>query len=258
MKAIRTLKALACAIPCLALAPTAMAEFRTEARKVFAEHQDSIYGVRALLKMTITMNGQQAGAQEQALWTNAAVIDEGLLVTSYRSLKPDVSASAPNRPGLQIETELSELKLIDASGEEYDAKLVLHDEVLGLAFVAIDPKSENSVNFKAKPLDYSHDSKLELLQQLIAIGRMGENMRYEGQLKTGEVTAIVEHPRTLAQVTGMSSSSTVFNESGQVVGMIVVQEAKRGQQPLPMLLPSKYIRDLVKQAKEKQAALSEG
>lgn len=258
MKATSTLQAAACALACLAFTQSAMADFRDKAREVFVEHQDAVFGLRAILKMTVTMNGQQAGVQEQPLWTNATAIEDGLLVVSYKSLKPDVAANAPNGQGLKIETELSDLKLVDANGDEFDAKLVLHDEALGVAFVAVDPSGENAADFKSMALDFANESKLEHLQQLISIGRMGENMRYQGQLKIGEVTAIVERPRMMVHVADFAPSSAVFNESGQMVGLIVVDEVKRGQQPLPLMLPFKYIHGLLDQAKEKQAALSKG
>lgn len=258
MKTTRLLKALIGTALCLTLTQPALADFKANARKVFAEQQSSVFGLRALIKVTVTMNGQQAGEQERPLWTNAAVIDKGLLVVAYKALKPDVDANGPQRPGLEIETELSELKLIDASGEEFDAKLVLHDEVLGVAFVALDPGGENAADFSAKPLDFSADTEFEHLQQLISIGRMAENMRFQAQLRAGEVTAIVERPRTLVHVSGLAPGTPVFTESGQVAGLLVVPKAKPGEQSLPVLLPAKYIRNLVEQAKEKQAELKKG
>ncbi len=257
MKTTQSIKALACTAMCFTLFQPAYADFKSDARKVFAENASSVFGLRGLLEVTVTMNGQQAGNQERPLWSNAAVIDEGLLVVAYKSLKPAVGTNLGNRPGLEIETELSELKLIDDSGEEYDAKLVLHDEVLGVAFIALDPAGENAADFSAKALDFSQDGEFQHLQELIGIARMPENMRFQAQVKTGEVTAIVERPRKLVHVTGISPSSPVFDQKGHVVGLIVVPKTKEGESPVPLLLPSKYIRNLVAQAKEKQAALAD-
>ncbi len=258
MKTTRFIKTLACTAMCFTLFQPAQADFTSDARKVFADNAPSVFGLRGLLEITVTMNGQQAGSQERPLWSNAAVIDEGLLVVAYKSLKPDVGTNAGNRPGLEIETELSELKLIDESGEEFDAKLVLHDEVLGVAFIALDPDGGNAGDFSAKALDLSQDAEIQHLQELVGIGRMPENMRFQAQVKKGTVTAIVERPRKLVHVSGLSPSSPVFNQSGQMVGVVVVPKTKEGESPVPLLLPSKYVRNLVAQAKEKQAALAEG
>ena len=163
-----------------------------------------------------------------------------------------------SRPGLEIETELSELKLIDESGEEFDAKLVLHDEVLGVAFIAIDPSGENAGSFPSKALDLSKDPEVQHLESLISIGRMPENLRFQGQVKTGEVTAMVARPRKLIHVSDVSPSTPVFTQTGDLLGFVVVPQTKEGEAPVPLVLPTKYVRDLVAQAKEKQAALATG
>lgn len=258
MKSNRSIQALACAAACVALFQPAHADFKSDARKVFADNAPSVFGLRGLLEVTVTMNGQQAGSQERPLWSNATVIDDGLLVAAYKSLKPDVGTNMGNRPGLEIETELSELKLIDESGEEYDAKLVLHDEVLGVAFIAIDPSGENAGEFSAKALDVSKDPEVQHLEELISIGRMPENLRFQGQVKTGAVTAMVARPRKLIHVSGVSPSAPVFTQGGDVVGFVVVPKTKEGEAAVPLVLPTKYVRNLVAQAKEKQTALAAG
>lgn len=256
MKAIISTKSIASALLGLALIHPAQADFTSDARAVFAANSPSVFGVRGLLEISATMNGQPAGGQEQPVWSNATVIGDGLLVAAYQSLKPDVAANIGNRPGLEIITELSELKLIDEGGEEYDAKLVLHDESLGLAFIALDPAGENIGDFQPKALDISKDVELQHLDEVIGIGRLAENMRFQAQVRKGSVTAIVERPRKLINVSGMSPSSPVFEQDGGLVGFVVVPKAKEGSPPVPVVLPCKYVRDLVDQAKEKQAALT--
>lgn len=256
MNRTKTTKALAFSALTLSLLLPAQADFNTDAREVFGANAPSVFGIRGLLKISATMNGQPMGGQEKSLWSNGTVIGDGLLVAAYQSLKPDVSASVGNRPGLKIETELSELKLIDEGGEEFDAKLVLHDEALGLAFIAIDPAGEKAGEFKAKALDVSQDVDVRHLDELIGIGRLPENMRFQAQVRTGQVTAIVERPRKLINVAQMTPSTPVFTQDGSVVGFVVVPKAREGSPAVPVLLPSKYVRDLLVQAKEKQTGLS--
>jgi len=255
MKPNESIKAFACAVLSVAFLLPVQADFKSDAREVFAAKAPSVYGVRGLLKISATMNGQPAGGQERPIWSNAAVVDEGLLVAAYQSLKPDVGASVGKRPGLEITTELSELKLIDESGEEYDAKLVLHDEDLGLAFIALDPAGERAGDFKAEALDLSKDVETQHLDELISIGRLPENMRFQAQVKKGVVTAIVERPRKLIHVADVGPSTPIFDQAGDLVGFIVVPKAKQGAPAVSVLLPSKYVRSLVDQAKEKQVAL---
>lgn len=257
MKPSTTVKAMACLAFCAFTLHSARADFATDARAVFESNAPSVFGVQGLLEVNVTMNGQQAGNQEQPLWSNAAVVGEGLLVVAYKSLKPDVGTGMGSRPGLEIETELSELKLIDESGEEYEAKLVLHDEDLGLAFIAIDPSDENAGSFQAKPLDLSKDVDVKHLDRLVSIGRASEDMRFQANVRTGEVIAIVKRPRKLISVSNARPSTPVFDQTGGLVGFVVVPKAKEGSKAGPVVIPTKYVRDLIDQAKEKQAKIGE-
>ncbi|BDS08773.1 hypothetical protein NT6N_38130 [Oceaniferula spumae] len=229
------------------------ADFKEDARKVFADNAPSVIGVRGLLKVEASMNGKPAGNQDKPLHTNGVVIADGLVAVAYRTLKPDVASSVGNRPGLKIETDLSELKLVDASGEEYDAKLVLHDEDLGLAFVAIDPKGETAKDFKVKVVDISKDITVQHLDELVSIGRMSETLRSEARVTIGTVAAIVSRPRTIYICQGVAMSNPVFTSAGEFVGLTV---SIKSTGAAPVVIPAKYIRKVLDQAKAKQAELA--
>ncbi|NWK57143.1 trypsin-like peptidase domain-containing protein [Verrucomicrobiaceae bacterium N1E253] len=228
------------------------ADIKEDARKVFADQAPSVLGVRGVLKVSITMNGQPGGNQEKELWSNGVVVADGLVAVAYRTIKPDLAANVGNRPGLKLESELSELKLIDASGEDYDAKLVLHDEDLGLAFVALNPEGDKAADFKASAVDCSKDVEVLHLDELIGVGRMSEKLRSEAQVNMGRVSAIVKRPRLLYIQQGISMSKPVFTQKGEFVGLTV---ALKNTGPVPVVLPAKYMRKLIDQAKEKQAEL---
>lgn len=239
------------AISCSALTP-AFADLKESARKVHTENAPSVFGLRGVLKIDVSMNGQPAGSQEKTLLSNGVVVADGLLAVAHRTINPDLTAGA-QRPGLELESSLSELKVIDPSGEEYDAKLVLHDADLGLAFVAINPEGDKAKDFKAKAIDISKDVEVQLLDELIGLGRLSEKMRSEALVNIGRVSAIVKRPRTLYVVPGLPVSSPVFAQDGSFVGLNV---ALKNSGPMPVVLPAKYIRKVVDQAKEKQAELS--
>lgn len=235
-----------------AIAPVS-ADLKDDARKVLADKASSVLGVRGLLKIQATMNGQPAANQERPLWSNGVLVSDGLVAVAYRTIKPDVAAAAGNRPGLVIESDLSELKLVDGSGEEFDAKLVLHDEDLGLAFVALDPKGDNAKEFKGKAIDVSKDVEVKHLDDMVSIGRMSEKMRSETRVSIGSVAAIVTRPRTLFVVQGVSMSNPVFNQTGDFVGLTVSIKSAGNT---PVVIPSKYVRKVLDQAKTKQAELT--
>lgn len=253
MKLTKLINTIAIAGLSLSAIVTAQADSKEAARKVFADNAPSVLGIRGLLKIEASMNGQPAGNQEKQLTSNGVVVADGLVAVAYRTIKPDLAASVGKRPGLKIESDLAELKLLDSSGEEYDAKLVLHDEDLGLAFVAIDPKGDNAKDFKVKAVDISKDVEVKHLDELVGIGRLSEKMRSEGRVTLGSVSAIVKRPRTLYIVQGVAMSNPIFTQAGEFVGLTVALKNSGGT---PILLPAKYLRKVLDQAKAKQAELA--
>lgn len=253
MKATQLIKLLVIAGLSISATLPAQADLKEDARKVFTDNAPSILGVRGLLKIDITMNGQPGGSQEKALRSNGVVVADGLVAVAYRTIDPDLTASAGGRPGLKLESHLSELKLIDASGEEYDAKLVLHDVDLGLAFVALNPKGDKAKDFKVKAIDISKDVEVKHLDELVGLSRMSEKMRSEAKVNIGRVSAIVKRPRTLFILQGISMSSPVFTPKGEFVGLTV---SLKNSGPIPVVIPAKYMRKLLDQAKVKQAELA--
>lgn len=252
MKATQLIKLFAAfGIGFSALLP-AHAGIQEDARKVYEEKTPSVLGVKGVLTVNVTMNGQPGGSQEKTLWSNGVVVSDGLVAVAYRTIKPNLAAGGGVQPGIKLESELSEIKLVDASGEEYDAKLVLHDEDLGLAFVAINPEGDNAKDFKAAAIDLSKDVKIKHLDELVALSRMPEKMRSVGRVTTGQVSAIVERPRTLYLVQNVAMSNPVFTSTGEFVGLTV---ALKNSGAMPVVIPAKYIRKVIGQAKEKQAEL---
>ena len=228
-------------------------DIKVKAQKTLTDNSPSVLGVRGLLKIDVTMKGKPAGTQEKSLWTNGVVVADGLVVLAYRTINPNLAATAATRPGLKLESNLSELKLIDPSGEEFDAKLVLHDVDLGLAFIAINPKGEKAKDFKVKAIDISKDVKVEHFDEMVGLGRMSEKMRSVSRVTIGRVSAIIKRPRTLFIVQGVSMSNPIFTPNGEFVGMTVSLKNSGSQ---PVVIPAKYIRKLLDQAKEKQAELA--
>ena len=253
MKLTKLINTIAIAGLSLSAIVTAQADSKEAARKVFADNAPSVLGVRGLLKLEISMNGKPGGNQEKALTSNGVVVADGLVAVAYRTIQPNLAASMASRPGLKIESDLAELKLLDSSGEEYDAKLVLHDEDLGLAFVAIDPKGDNAKDFKFKAVDISKDVEVKHLDELVGIGRLSEEMRSEGRVSLGSVSAIVKRPRTLYIVQGVAMSNPIFTQAGEFVGLTV---ALKNSGAMPIVMPAKYLRKVLDQAKAKQAELA--
>lgn len=221
-------------------------------REIYNANKGSVYGVKGILKITATAQGQ-VKKQEAKIWSNATCIGDGLLVAAYASISPNVGGNVPN---IEITKELEGLKLIDAAGEEFDAKLVLHDEDLGLAYIAVDPMGGNAASWKSQIVDISKDAELQHLDETINISRYASHFRYQSAVTLGTVIAILEKPRKLYQIINAAMSAPSFNHAGEFIGITVKKAAAaKGSPSPPVTIPAKYIRKLVEQATAKQAEL---
>jgi S1-C subfamily serine protease len=258
MKTNPTLLASALALAIIALTP-AQADIKEAARKLHDESNSALVGIKGLLKIDVTMNGQPAGNQESPIWGNGLVIADGMVVTAYQTLVPDVAAQAKGGgvpAGVEIKTRLNEIKFVDESGEEYDAKLILHDEDLDLAFLAIDPKAENADAWEVAPVGITGDPEAGLLDEVIGLARQSSTLRFASAVKTGEVISVVKRPRLLYAVQGVSPGEPAFVADGTFLGIVTLRKSTEEKQaPIPVILPAKYIRKLVPQALEKQEEL---
>ena len=241
----------------IAAGTPAQADIKEVARKLHDESNPALVGIEGLLKIDVTRSGQPAGNQEAPIWGNGLVIGDGIVLASYQTLVPDVAAQVP--PGVEVKTKLNEIKFVDGAGEEFEAKLILHDEDLDLAFLAVDPKAENAAAWEIKAIDVTADPEAQLLDEVISLSRQSSTLRFTSSLKIGTVVSVVKRPRLLYAVDGIAPGAPVFVEDGTFLGMVTLRKsAEKKEAPIPVILPVKYIRKLLPQALEKQEALKSG
>lgn len=252
MKPTKLIKLLAITSLSLGTISPAPAVETSVKREIYNSNKASVFGVKGILKITATIQGQVKN-QEGKIWSNATNISKGLLVAAYASISPDVGG---NNPNIEITKEIEGLKLINAAGEEFDAKLVLHDEDLGLAFIALDPKGENAAKWKDQIVDISKDIELQHLDETINISRYASHFHYQSAVTLGTVSSILEKPRKLYQIINTAMSAPSFSEAGEFIGITVAKPSTTQEQASPpVTIPAKYIRKLVDQAISQQAAL---
>ena len=226
---------------------------KAAARKVFEANHDKVYGVKTLTKMEIEMQGRQVPGREIPAYGIGTVIAEDMLVASYRAIKPSPNLqrlSQAQAQSISISTEVKEIKLVDSSGEEFDAKLVLHDEDLDLAFIAVDKKGENADSWSCSPINIDEDVELQHLDEAVFLSRANESLRFQPSIRLGQVTTVIKRPRKLYSTDSMILSGAAFNLDGQYVGMGIRKKSGSGVE-FSVILPAKYIRKLLPQAIEK-------
>ena len=224
---------------------------KEKARKVFVENSPKIFGLKSLVQVEIVMEGRQAGNSDSNTFSIATAISDNILLCSYRSIKPSPNISRLRRAQLgnvKINTEVKEIKVVDESGEEFDARLVLHDEDLDLAFVAIDKKAENYDSWSCQPVDISQDVELEHLDDIAFLGR-SETLRMQPSVRIDQIHTIIPRPRRHYITSSPVLSGAAFSVDGKFVGLGTRKKSSSGSE-YTAVLPSKYIRTFLPQAIE--------
>lgn len=258
-QALLSLSLIAC-LSCTCFKSQAQAQTvdtKVAARKVLDTNQPMVFSIKSMVNIEATMKGKQVLNREMPAYGTGTVISDGMLVTSYRTVKPNAGSSIPGlerlkAQGLKLVTEVKEVKLIDESGEEFAAKLVLHDEDLDLAFIALDRSSDNAGSWSCQPVDISSDTELAHLDDVVYLSRAGESMRFQPSIRVGEVHTIIKRPRQLYATSSLVAGGAAFSADGKFVGIGIRKASDAGGQ-FSAVLPAKYIRKLLPQAIEKAA-----
>jgi len=231
--------------PCLAVTPE-------DKRQIYNAYKDCVFGLKGTLKITASYQGRSS-IEEAKVWSNATNIGKGLLVVAYSSLSP----SFPGGANVEITKEITNLKLVNATGVEFDAKLLLHDADLDLAYIAVDPKGSNVTKWQDQIVDISSDPELAHFDETINISRYAEHFDFQTAVTVGTVSAIIEQPRKLYQVLNSSMSAPSFNDQGKFIGITISKTSTEtnNQNSTPVTIPAKYIRKFVKVANDYKAKL---
>ena len=162
---------------------------------------------------------------------------------------------------LTFKDEIIGIKYILEDGTEIEAKVVLEDATLGIAFVgpAKPLTAEQKERLKPIPISAEGNPEVKALDKLIAINRLGKSMRRTISVSTIEVAAVITKPRTF-YYPGTSIGSPVFDLSGNLVGINRLEAPKKASKsmlgsqlmgaPEMTICSAKDVASLLPQAKE--------
>lgn len=269
------LQPLALVIPLVALtALSASAADPAEAgRAILAQYQQAVITAKLVVNYQVTI-GERDQKNESKSEAIATLIDPaGLAVISLSAIDPgktleDMFARQMRRAGQKVDftvtSEVTDLKLVLADGNELDATVVLRDKDLDLAYLR--PKEK-----PAKPLphvDLSNDATAKVLEEVVAIYRLGKIADRVPTASLERINAIVERPRLFYVLgPGQGSSgvgSPVFQTDGKLLGIVLIRSVAPESDAnfsamfsgassmglLPVIVPTADIRDGAKQANE--------
>ncbi|MBI2841515.1 MAG: hypothetical protein HYX75_24630 [Acidobacteria bacterium] len=238
-------------------------ELKAKAREVLERYQDAVVNVKIALKLKSMRNGQQMQSQDQQLEVAGTIIDpSGLLVVAESETDPGgmmKAMSGGRMQGLDIESEVGEVKIILKDGKEIAGRLVMRDKDLDLAFIA---PMEKGLTFTHVALEKGKGP--ELFDDILLLGRLGRNLDRAPSVTADKIRAIVKKPRTfyvcadtLAALTG-GFGCPAFDAQGKPIGLLVMRRgpaisASGGlssafSSMTPVVLPCEDIAEVARQA----------
>lgn len=249
-------------------APLLADELGEKGREVFKNNRHCVVTVQIVVKSKFSMGGMGGQANESRQDVTGTLIDaSGLTVLSLAATDPGqmmqnvMSSMNDDESKFKFETELSDVKILMEDGSEVPAEVVLRDRDLDLAFVR--PKSKLSSPVTA--LDLSKSGKVDILDQVIALNRLGNAAGRAYAASVERIAAVVERPRlfyvpeTSFTTTGLGAPA--FTLDGKVVGLFVMRALKgrsggtamMGMQPeniTGIILPAEAVLKAAKQVPE--------
>lgn len=252
--------------------PTWGDEEAAAAREIISKWQDAVITVQITVEQRTVISGRQMDKSENKIEVGATVIDRsGLAVISLTSTDPAgiFSDLFQDREEddfkFEWKSEIKNVKMILAEGNEVPAKIVLRDKDLDLAFVYPTDKLPGPV----LSLDLSESIKPEILDHIVILERLGKTAGRIPSVSLSRIQAIVKKPRTvyIPGSTAMSGESgiPVFSLDGKVVGILLLGIMKskgaeigmgsmfsgmKGMGIIPGILPAEAIMEVAKQASE--------
>lgn len=254
----------AVSILCSAMAAYA-GEEEEQARAVLEKYKKTVVTIKLVTKQKFSMGGRGSQENESRSEVTGTIISpEGLIVVSLSATDPTSiykSMMSDQMEDMQIDSEVSDVKILMDDGAEVAAQVVLRDNDLDLAYIRPLQKPEQPMAF----VDLTQTSSPQQLDKVVSINRLGKVAGRVYSVSLERIEAIVEKPRKL-YVPGNAPTSTDqgcpgFSFDGKIVGIFVLRTIKDpgntgGGSPfgksnvLPVLLPAEDVLEGAKQAPE--------
>jgi len=215
------------------LAPCRADDLASRGRAIFKKYQHTVVTVQIVLKSHVSMSGMGGQSSESRQDVTGTVVDPaGLTVLSLTATDPGqmmqtiMSGMSEEDAKFKMETELSDVKILLDDGTEVPAEVVLRDRDQDLAFIR--PKSKLAVPLAA--LDLTKSGKAELLDQVVALNRLGSAAGRAYAASIERISAIVMHPRLFyvpeSSATATTLGAPAFTLDGKTLGIFVMRSLK--------------------------------
>lgn len=244
------------------------------AREIIGKWNDVVVTAKIITRMRVVVEGREMSKADNEIEAAATIIDpSGLAVLSNSSVDParvykemlkQARSEGDGLPKFNVETEISDIKMLLPDGTELPAKIVMKDSDLDLAFIRPVTKLDKPVH----ALDLSKASKPNILDNIVILTRLGTVAGRTPSVSMHRIEAIIKKPRTFyvidQDVFQGKLGAPVFSLDGKVAGIFLLRVAGSEQKGsfisnalgintygmMPVILPSEEIAAIAKQALE--------
>ena len=209
-------------------------ELAEKGRAIFKNNQNAVVTVQLVIKAKISMPGAGLPDTESKKDATGTVVDpSGLTVVALSELDPGGmlqnmlgGMGGDEEAKFKMETELSDVKLLLEDGTELPSEVVLRDKDLDLAFIRPKVKPANPM----PALDLSKAGRAQVLDQVIALNRLGQAAGRAHAVSVERICAVVQKPRFFyipdSTITSTSMGCPAFTLDGDILGVFVMRTIK--------------------------------
>lgn len=240
-------------------------ELAEQGRAILEKHKDSVVTIKLVINQQFSMSGFGSQEQESKDEVTGTVIDpSGLTVVALSATDPTsmiqsmMEMSGEDTQGLQMSSQVTDLKILLADGSEIPGQVVLRDKDLDLAFV----RPTDAPKEPMPAVDLKNIGVPQVLDPLFTINRMGRVAGREYACSIERIDSVVTKPRTFYipgnDPTQTGLGSPAFTTDGKLVGVLVMRTAKgagsvssmmRGQNSsMAVIVPTEDIAEVAAQA----------
>jgi len=202
---------------------------KSKARTLLEDHRDAVVTVALTITTTASFGGIGGqGEESRSEVVGTVVRPDGLTVVSLSETDP-MALLSNMMPGefsdmFAGNSEVTSAAIIVGREQEVTAEIVLRDQDLDLAFIRpVEPREEPFVH-----IDLDQAAAAEILDDVVAIGRLGRIANRVHTVGIDAVSAVVERPRRF-YILGSGGSgqgslgSPVFTLDGAPLGVFVMR-----------------------------------
>lgn len=209
-------------------------ELAEKGRQVFKDHQHCVVTVQIVVKSKVSVGGRASDANETRQDVTGTIVDpSGLIVVSLSATDPGQmfqnvmsSMASDEASKVKVETELSDAKMLLPDGTEVPSEVVSRDRDLDLAFLR--PKAKLTSPLPA--VDLTQSGRAQLLDQIVALNRLGNAAGRAYSASAERIAAIVERPRLFyipeTSLTTTALGAPAFTLDGKILGLFVMRSIK--------------------------------